>query len=124
MTQNIYNNNQFIPSFKESYALYESLDQNKEMYDKDLTKECKKDLIKFMNSSKPEFCREILLLICEHARLNREFIFDESNIILPYGGFQKENNISFEIKKLPIPLRHILFKFKNCCTPEEDPQHD
>lgn len=114
-----YTKNQIIPSFRQNYGLYQTLNQNQEMYNKDLTRECKKDLIKFINSSKPEFCSEILLLICEHARLSNEFVFNPNNIIIPYNGQQENSGVIFEIKRLPIPLRHILFKFKKYCIPEE-----
>ncbi|MDB4769516.1 hypothetical protein OAG24_00985 [bacterium] len=93
------------------YGLYQTLIENEGSYEADISKENKKTLVKFLNKVEPAYGEAILMLICEHAKLNDRFEYDPVNLKLPYKGIQKDFDVIFELKNLPVSLRHILYKF-------------
>jgi hypothetical protein len=97
-----------LPKFELYYTL------NSGVSDKKLTK---KEITNLENRVKnltdKEKCGEmIVMLICEHAKFvdNFELVVD-GKFQLPYEGIQEENNIKFDMNRLPSSLCRILLKF-------------
>lgn len=96
-----------------AYHLYQTFLGNIPV--KDLTKKQKaaiQEKIKDMDEKQVE---TMIMLITEDARLNNNYKPLFSNVELPYGGYQKEEdgveNIEFDLEKFPIRLKWILLKF-------------
>lgn len=102
----------------EKYGLYYTFSSNipeEELSEKDIN-----NLISKTSSLSYEQKCAFFMLICEHARLNEQFQYDEEEGILPYSINQEENNILIDFSKIPRELQWILFKFSNIIkNPEE-----
>ncbi len=92
-----------------NYGLYQTLDYATSK--KDISSAEKKTLKKRLSSLETHEKEAVILLICEHARIHDEYIFDGSLLELPYKCVSKKSEFHFSINKLPIKLRWILQKF-------------
>lgn len=93
-----------------SYILHSTF---KNLPTHDLSSKQKRKLCKALTSLEDEEKKKaVFLLIAEHARLESGEI-DIGNYIVPYEGVAKHDNISFNIEKIPISLKWILWKFMN-----------
>lgn len=94
----------------ECYGLYQTL--NNKIPKSDLKADQKIELTKFVDSCTSEQKEAVILLICEHARINDGYLYsNKGEINIPYGGKIEGSNLQFEWKKTPIHLRWILWKF-------------
>lgn len=94
-----------------TYALYHTL--NKTVQTADLKKSEKEEIVRYVSLLSPEDKGAFFLLIYEHYR-NEMLTKNENYVpeyIIPYEGVETTNGISFNLAKLPISLRRILFKF-------------
>ena len=80
---------------------------------KELTTKEKKTLLRKLSSLNKDQTEAVFMLICEHARQNNDFDYDPSDIQLPYGLQQKSKTVVFDLKKLPVQLRWVLWRFSN-----------
>ena len=94
-----------------SYGLYQTFapSENSES----ITTKQKNALQKKFSNLDTEQSEAVLMLICEHARLNEDFVYDPSNIVLPYGLEQKKSTVGINIENLPEALQQILWSFSN-----------
>lgn len=92
-----------------SYGLYQTL--NSKIPKSDLKATQKIELNDFIENSTYEQKEAILLLIYEYARINEDYVYDPVSINIPFGGKVQSNDVHFELKKIPIHLRWILWKF-------------
>lgn len=102
-----------------NYGLYQTLispDIKNSGKKKDITVEQKKFLSQKLSNLDKEQSEAVLMLIIEHARLNDEY--DVHSDTMPYGLEQTSNDITFEIGKLPVPVKLILWKFCNVINKE------
>lgn len=88
------------------FSLYYTLNSN--LKKKDLTKEQKNELIDSLSILSKEEKEAFFMLLHEHAIVTDKNFTAKS---IPYDGKDDEHGISFNLSKIPIPLRHILFKF-------------
>jgi hypothetical protein len=92
-----------------NYGLYQTLNQN--IPRQDLKAPQKTHILeKILNLSSRE-TEAIVMLVCEHARIHEDFVYDPKDITLPYGGSFDKKTATFDLKKMPITLRWIIFKF-------------
>lgn len=99
-------------STKEEYhGLYQTLLSSSTQ--KSFTKAQTRSLKEKMNNLDLESKKECFLLLCEHARIEGLFEYNEEGPqILPYGVSVKENgDIEFNISNIPTKLKHMLSKF-------------
>jgi hypothetical protein len=94
---------------KGNYGLYQTL--NKNLPKQDLKAAQKSHIIERISNLKERETEAIIMLVCEHARIQENFSYDPENIILPYEGSFDKKTVTFDLKKMPIPLRWIIFKF-------------
>jgi hypothetical protein len=96
-----------IPKFELYYTL------NTNISDKKLTKKEIATLESSIKNLKDKKSSEaIVMLICEHARCIDNFeVITNNQFLLPYEGIQDDNNIKFDVGKLPTQLVRILQKF-------------
>lgn len=88
------------------FQLYHTLNSN--IQSTDLKKIEKTEILKTIDTMDQSSKEALFLLIYEHYRLNE----DPSDIYkLPYGGTEKNNGIEFNLSKMPIKLRRIIYKF-------------
>ena len=95
-----------------SYGLYQTLSIGCES-EKKLTVAQKKSLASKLKNTNDQKTEAIFMLICEHARLNDDFIYDPTSIKLPYSMKKQDNDVLVSVEDLPIPLQRILWKFSN-----------
>jgi len=96
----------------ENYGLYQTFSSNIPI--EPLPDVEKEDLFKKIEFLSHEQKCAFFMLICEHARLNDNFQYDNTeDIILPYSIKQVENNVSLDFSKIPRELQWILSKFSN-----------
>jgi len=76
---------------------------------KDLSAAKKRDLLERIERLETEQREAVFLLICEHYK--SESGLDLDGLTLPYDGEKKKKGVEFDLDKLPIPLRWILYKF-------------
>lgn len=88
-----------------SFPLFSTLD--KDLQPKDLTVKQLKDLKLAIDEMKSEQHELIYMLI----RIFTETHDINSKSILPYGLTRQGHNIIFDLEKLPMRLRKILYKF-------------
>ncbi len=104
-------------SHPRAYGLYQTLTStsfdDSKLSQKDLSTDQKKELLCKLSAINKAQTDAIFMLIIEHARINNEFIYDQTNMKLPYGLEQKSKIIVFDLKNLPISLRWILWRFSN-----------
>lgn len=87
------------------YPLYYTL--NKNLLTTDLKKNEKEELISAISTMDSEYKNAIYLLIYEHFRSD-----SKEGIKTPYESKMiNENSIEFDLAKMPIKLRRILFNF-------------
>lgn len=92
-----------------NYGLYQTLDYDtpkKDMRSSD-KKLLTKNLLKLDDSQK----EAVLLLICEHARINDDYIWNNDENTLPYNLKYDKIELMFDVNELPIKLKWILNKF-------------
>lgn len=93
------------------FQLYYTL--NKNIQTADLKKSEKEEIISYIPKLDETHRNAIFLLIYEHYR--NETQETDSIYKLPYGGIEingeKKEGVEFNLGKMPIPLRRILFKF-------------
>lgn len=88
------------------YELYHTLNSN--LQNNDLKKKEKEEIINQINFLDKESMEAIFLLIYEHFRLNSD---NTELYVIPYEGQSCNNNLIFNISKLPIKLRRIIYNF-------------
>ena len=91
------------------YPLYHTL--NKNIESRDMTKQEEYSMTERIKSMEEPSIKAILMLIIEHSRINGDGEFYSNNIVLPYNGSQNEKDVVFQINKLPIRLKWIIWKF-------------
>ena len=92
--------------------LYFSL--NKNIQNIDLKKNEKKELIDILPSLDIQTKEAFFLLIYQHmieTQQNQINSTVSEEPIIPYEGIEENNSIIFNLGKLPIELRRILYKF-------------
>ena len=92
-----------------SYGLYQTL--NKNIPRKDITSTQKTLILEKLNKLTIDQIEAVVMLVCEHGRVHNDFDYDPENVNLPYEGVHSKNSVTFDLKKIPIPLRWILLKF-------------
>lgn len=99
-----------------TYGLYQTFSLNNPSNDLSILekKQLKENLLKLDLDQK----KAVFFLIIEHAKITDNFSFDPSKtLILPYdishneASEDAEENIEFDLEKLPIKLKWILWKF-------------
>ncbi len=88
------------------FQLYHTL--NKNIQSTDLKKVEKEDILKTIDVMDQQSRDAFFLLIYEHARINDN---SEDVYNIPYSGIETPQGIEFNLGKLPIKLRRILYKF-------------
>ena len=53
----------------------------------------------------------VVMLVCEHARIHEDFVYDLEDVTLPYEGSYDKKTVTFDFKKMPISLRWIILRF-------------
>lgn len=106
-----------------NYGLYqtfappdESGEVTSSLSKKDLSVAQKKELLQKLSTLTRDQTDAVFMLIVEHSRRYGNFEYNPTDIHLPYGLEQKAKTITFDLKKLPIPLRWILWRFSNVIT--------
>lgn len=94
---------------KGNYGLYQTL--NKNLPKQDLKAAQKSHIIERISNLTERESEAVVMLVCEHVRIHENFSYDPENIILPYESSFDKNTVTFDLKKMPIPLRWIIFKF-------------
>lgn len=91
-----------------TYGLYQT--HSKNIPKKNLVAKDKKWLLEKIKELDSEQKEALVMLICEHAKLNQTF--DPNNFLnLPYDGFVENEGVSFDLGLMPFGLRWILFRF-------------
>ncbi len=85
-----------------SYGLYQTLNQN--IPKQDLKAAQKTHILEKINSLSRRETEAVVMLVCEHARIHEDFVYDPENITLPYEG-------SFDKKTATFDLRWIISRF-------------
>jgi len=88
------------------FPLYDNF--SKDLPKGDLTISQKKLFIKYVQTMNNKGCELIYALIRMHQIENSE---QNTSYTLPYGGSFINTEIIFDLSKLPLKLRQILFKF-------------
>ena len=88
------------------FPLYESL--RKGLPKKDITVKQKEDLMKKITSIDSAGKELIYILICSHYENSPD---GDKQEILPYGSSFSNGKVEFQLTKLPIDLRQMLYKF-------------
>lgn len=88
------------------FPLYDSLSKN--IPTTDLTVSQKKTFIKRLEKIDHEGRELVYALIRMYQMENNE---ENTSFTLPYNGKYVNNNISFDLDGLPVPLKQILLKF-------------
>lgn len=108
-----------IESKIENYSLYQTFSQN--IPSENLSAANKKYIIK----SKEKFTRPqeiaFVRLILEHHRLENTSNVPRAEVIsLPYGSFEEDSKITFDLnlKVIPRELLWILYRFTKVCDEE------
>lgn len=94
-----------------SLPLYDLLNQNISEKE-DLTVIQKTDFMERVKTLTPEN-RELFYALVKYHELERSSDSKETFVTaeLPYKGVYENKTVSFQLLSLPIPLRHILYKF-------------
>ena len=92
-----------------NYGLYQTL--NKNIPKQDLKAAQKTHILEKIITLSPRETEAVVMLVCEHARIQEDFIYDPEDIALPYDGSFDKKTATFDLKKMPIPLRWIIWKF-------------
>jgi hypothetical protein len=106
------------------YDLYHTFSTQEQPKTKFTIKQ-KNKLIQFLSNLGPEHAEAVFMLICEHARVcdnYKPIVNNDKNYVLnlPYKLQQHSNNVEFNIKHLPNNLVHILWKFYNVVSPQNE----
>ena len=88
------------------FQLYYTLNTN--LQTTDLKKAEKEEILKVIKTMDDSSKKALFLLMYEHLKINEK---NSDPYQLPYGGVKKENCLEFDIGKMPIKLRRILYKF-------------
>lgn len=96
----------------QTYGLYQTFSAG-EMPKKNITANQRKEFVKKMDSLNPDQTEAVFLLICEHARLNDDFVYDFEEIKLPYRMQKSGSDIKIDFERIPRPLKWILLKFSD-----------
>ncbi len=89
------------------FQLYYTLNSN--IQTADLKKSEKEEILRTINIMDVHSKKALFLLIYEHAKINEDI---SSNIYdIPYGGVETDGCLEFNLAKMPIKLRRILYKF-------------
>ena len=86
------------------FNLYYTLNIN--LRKKDLTKSEKTCLLTIIDQFDQQEREMFFMIVHEHHVVN-----GGKERTIPYEGVQMDNGVEYNLTKLPIPLRHILFKF-------------
>ncbi len=93
-----------------SFPLYDILLKDVQKNDTPLTREEKRDLKKIISKLDQKGHERLFLIIRVHSLRNKE----QDNIFdIPYNGKKNENNIEFDIEKMPSVVVQMLYKFVN-----------
>lgn len=93
-----------------TYGLYQTLNQG--ISSRELSDDKKRRLTRRLKKASSDQKEAVLLLICEHARINDGYeISDQNTADLPYGLVALSEGLEFELDKLPNALQRILKKF-------------
>lgn len=93
-----------------SYGLYQTFSSDTPI--EDLSISDKREIKENFETLDTEQKKAVFFLIIEHAKLTDNYIYDPNNIQYPYDIFQNsDENIEFDLEKLPIKLKWILWKF-------------
>lgn len=98
------------------FQLYYTL--NKNIQSADLKKSEKEEIISYIPKLDESHRNAIFLLMYEHYRNETQEMNDIYKI--PYSGIEKPTGIEFNIGKMPIPLRRIIFKFIKILQQQEN----
>jgi len=101
------------------FQLYYTLNTN--IQTTDLKKTEKEEIIRTISNIDENYRNAIFLLIYEHYMNESKESSQKDSVstkhdapfgsTIPYGGIEKGSDVEFNIGKLPIQLRRILFKF-------------
>ena len=94
---------------KGNYGLYQTL--NKNIPKQDLKAAQKSHVIEKMSDLSVRESEAIVMLVCEHAHIHENFMYDPEDITLPYEGSFDKKTVTFDLKKMPISLRWIISRF-------------
>jgi len=97
-----------------NYGLYQTLENV--FYKKDLTAAQKNKLIQKIKELNHKQQTALFRLICEYAKINDGFIF-QNNEHIPYEG--EINPLSYDLSKLPVKLRWMVWKFVDALDSKE-----
>nr|QBK85525.1 MAG: BET bromodomain protein [Marseillevirus LCMAC101] len=92
-----------------NYGLYQTLNQN--ISKKDLKSVQKTYILEKITTLSSRETEAVVMLVCEHARIQEDFVYDPEDITLPYGGSFDKKTVTFDLKKMPISLRWIILRF-------------
>lgn len=98
------------------YSLYKTynIDSNSNLSKKQealLLKNLNKLLSPNENKNYDIYAEAIIMLICEHARLQDDFIISKDEKNIPYGIKLEKDCVKINLKKLPSSLKSILLRF-------------
>ena len=93
-----------------TYGLYQTLD-SPEFEGKIFPDENKNEVLKKIKKMKKGQEKAFIMLICEHARLLGELVYEEQNTKLPYGTIQNDKDVDIDFTLLPEDLKWRLWKF-------------
>lgn len=91
------------------YPLYYTLNTN--LPTTNLSKGQKSQLLEKLANLDEESKKAVLMLIAEHSLVVDDHQYGACDTEIPYGGIQEKGDVKFELDKLPLELRWILFKF-------------
>ena len=92
-----------------NYGLYQTLNQN--IPKKDLKAAQKTYILEKIISLSQTETEAIVMLVCEHARIQEDFVYDSEDVTLPYDGSFDKKTVTFDLKNMPISLRWIILRF-------------
>lgn len=103
---------------EKKYPLYYTLNTN--IPKTKMTKAQDFELKKKLDVANGDSKKAVIMLIAEHSRVTENSTFDDVDIVLPYSGVQDDDDVIFDLKDIPHPLKWILWKFVNLNTPVKD----
>ena len=94
---------------RRKYDLYYTLNTN--IPTREFTKEEKGVFWSSLSKLSQTQSQAVVLLIYEHSLVADNLSILHVPLMLPYGGNQKKNSVSFDFDLFPLGLKWILFKF-------------
>jgi len=92
------------------YPLYYTL--NVHLRTTDLKKSEKEEILQIISTMDSSSKNAVILLIVEHLRITDDSFHPSKSYGIPYEGKKLDENLyEFDLAKLPIKLRRILYKF-------------